>query len=63
MEEQIGILRDAVQTQGSYLPSETPMSAPAPALAPQTMARPRSRNVRRDTVLGLHYGPEHTDPG
>ncbi len=37
MEEQIGLLRDAIQTQGLDFPDETPRSAPASAPSSQTM--------------------------
>jgi hypothetical protein len=63
MEEQIELLRDAIQTQGLDFPDETPRSAPAPAPSSQTMPPPPSRNREKDTVPGLHYGTESTDPG
>jgi hypothetical protein len=74
LEEQIGLLRDAIQTQGLDFP-ETPKSAPAPAPASNSMAPPQSRNrvkshfeeavseYLEDTVPGPQRGPEITDPG
>ncbi len=74
LEEQIGLLRDAIQTQGLDFP-ETPKSAPAPAPASNRMAPPQSRNrvkshfedavseYLEDTVPGPQRGPEITDPG
>jgi hypothetical protein len=43
LEEQIGLLRDAIQTQGLDFP-EAPKSAPAPAPASNSMAPPQSRS-------------------
>jgi hypothetical protein len=63
MEEQIELLRDAIQTQELDFPDEPPRSAPAPAPSSQTMAPPPSRSREKDTVPGLHYGLESTDPG
>jgi hypothetical protein len=74
LEEQIGLLRDAIQTQGWDF-SETPKSAPAPAPASNSMAPPQSRNrvkshfedavseYLEDTVPGPQRSPEITDPG
>ncbi len=75
MEEQIGLLRDAMQTQGLDFP-ETPKSAPAPAPSSNSMAPPQSRNRVKshfedavtdyraaDPVPGQHRGPESIDPG
>jgi hypothetical protein len=63
MEEKIELHRDAIQTQGLNFPDETPRNAPAPAPSTQSMASPPSSNREKDTVPGLHYGPESTDPG
>jgi hypothetical protein len=74
LEEQIGLLRDAIQTQGLDFP-EAPKSAPAPAPSSSNMAPPQSRNrvkshfedavsdYLEDTVPGPQRGPEITDPG
>ncbi len=43
LEEQIGLLREAIQTQGLDLP-EAPKSAPAPTPASNSMAPPQSRS-------------------
>jgi hypothetical protein len=74
MEEQIGLLRDVIQTQGLDFP-ETPKSVPAPAPSSTSMAPPQSRNRVKshfeeavtdylaDPVPSLHRSPETTDPG
>jgi hypothetical protein len=74
LEEQIGLLRDAIQTQGLDFP-ETPMSAPAPAPSSNSMAPPQSRNRVKshfedavtdylaDPVPGQHRQPESIAPG
>jgi hypothetical protein len=75
LEEQIGLLRDAIQTQGLDFPDETPKSAPAPAPSSNSMAPPQSRSrvkshfedavseYLEDSIPGPQRGPEITDPG
>jgi hypothetical protein len=73
MEEQIGLLRDAIQTQGLDFPDDTPKSAPAPAPSSNSMAPPLSRNrvnfeeavseYLANAAPGPQRGSESTDPG